>query len=97
MGLEELTPRRSLAPLRSRVDAVLFQDVGDCGPANLMAEILERTLDSRVAPARILAGHADGQLLDGLHDPTATWGSPRVGPLLGDELPGRVEDWRGGP
>ena len=87
VGLEKLTPRRSLASLWGRVDAVLFQDVGDRSPSNSMADVLERALDSCVAPARVLSRHSDRQLRDRLHDSGATWGAPFVSPLLRDELP----------
>ncbi len=86
MGLEKLTPRHSLASSRSGIDSVLFQDVGDRGPAHSMSDVLERTLDSRVAPAWILSRHSDGQFRDDLHDPRSPRRASLVGPLLGNEL-----------
>ena len=87
MGLEELAPRRSLAPLGSGIDAVVFKDVADRGASNSMAHIPERSLDSRVAPARVLLRHADDQLGDDLHDPRSAGGMTLVRPLLGNQLP----------
>ncbi len=54
VGLEELAPRRSLAPFRSGVDSIPFQDVGDSRPANPMTDVVERTLDSSVSPWRLI-------------------------------------------
>ncbi len=51
-----------------------------------MAEVVERPLDSRVAPARILVSHSDDQVGDDLHHPMPTRGVSFVGPLLGDQL-----------
>ena len=87
MGLEELVPRRSLAPLGSGIDAVVFKDVADRGASNSMAHIPERSLDSRVAPSGILSCHADDQLGDDLHDPRSAGGMTLVRPLLSNQLP----------
>ena len=51
-----------------------------------MADVLDRPLDARVAPACILSGHSDGQVGDNFHHPSSTRGSSLVGPFLGDEL-----------
>jgi len=61
-------------------------------PTDSMANIVQRTLDSSVSPAWILARHADRQFRDDLHDPTSPRGSSLVGPLLGNELPVPAED-----
>ncbi len=76
----------SRAPFRSRIDSGLVQDVGDRGPANPMAEVVECSLDSRVAPAWILASHSDDQVSDDLHDPGPTRRAALVSPLLCNEL-----------
>ena len=57
-----------------------------------MADVPESTLDSRVAPTRVLSGHSDCQFRDDLHDPRSPGGSALVGPLLGDELPVPTKD-----
>ena len=82
----------SLTPFRSRVDAIPLQDVGNRGPANPMAYILQRALDSCVAPARIVPRHSDRQLRDDLHGPTSSRRSSLVGPLLGNKLSMPTED-----
>ena len=68
MSFEELAPSRSLAPLWSGVDTVVLEDVGDCRSANTVTDILQSALDSSVAPAWILSGHADSQVRDDLHE-----------------------------
>ena len=92
VGLEEMAPRRSLAPFRSGVDSIPLQDAGDCRPTDPVADIVERPLDSSVSPAGILSRHSDGQVLDDLHDSTSPRGSSLVGPLLGYELPVPTKD-----
>ena len=52
-----------------------------------MPEVLEGTLDARVAPARVLLRHPSNQLAD-FHDHAAPRRSVLgVGPCAGDELP----------
>ena len=57
-----------------------------------MADVLECSLNARVPPARILAGHADDQFGDDLHDPRPTGRPALVGPLLSNDLPVPTED-----
>jgi hypothetical protein len=61
-----------------------------------MADVVECSLDSRVAPAWILASHSDDQVCDDFHDPGPTRRSSLVGPLLGNQLPMPTKDgvWR---
>ena len=96
VGFEELTPRRSLASLRSGVDFILFQDVADSGAPDAMTNVVECPLDSCVSPSAILPCHADDQVGDDLHDPRSAGGSPLVRPLLGDELSVPTKDGVGG-
>jgi hypothetical protein len=51
-----------------------------------MAQILQRSLDPRVAPPGILGGHPHNQGRDLLHDPGTAWPLRRERPLPGDEL-----------
>ena len=50
-----------------------------------MANVLERALDSRVAPRRILRRHPHDELTD-LYQDTTPSGSPGVRPFSGDQL-----------
>jgi hypothetical protein len=45
-------------PFWRRVDPVLLQDALDCVPSDLMAEVHQRALDTRVAPG-IFSRHPD--------------------------------------
>jgi hypothetical protein len=96
VGLEELTPRRPFASLRSGVDSVLSKDVTDRGAPDSMTNVLERPLDPRVSPCAIFPCHADDQFGDDLHDPRSTGGSTLVRPLLGNQSPVPAEDSVGG-
>ena len=46
------------------IEPVFEKDPFDRVSADLVADVVERSSDSRVAPARILAGHPDDQLFD---------------------------------
>src|SRR5262245_28541427 len=59
MGAEKRPPRHR--SLTARWDPVFFEDVGHGRPRHAMLEILQRTLNPGVAPARVLRGHADHQ------------------------------------
>jgi hypothetical protein len=50
-------------PFWRRVDPVLLQDALDCVPSDLMAEVHQRALDTRVAPG-ILSRHPDHESRD---------------------------------
>src|SRR5262249_35630963 len=64
----------------------------DCRPRDAVAEIIQRTLDARVAPAGILAGHPYHEAPD-LQEHARTSGpTPRVCPFPGDQLPVPPED-----
>jgi len=52
--------------LARRIDAVLLEEVGHRGPGDSVTEILEGTLDSGVAPVRILPSHPYSIVDDGL-------------------------------
>ena len=62
MRTEEGAPSgRALTTWR---DALGLQDAGNRGPGDTMTEILERSLDARVPPARIVRRHPDNQASD---------------------------------
>jgi len=64
-----------------------LQDARDHGPSDLVPEILEGTLNPRVAPRRVFLGHPHDELAD-LGEDTPTARSPvRVRPLAGHQLP----------
>ena len=54
---------------------MIEQDPCDCVSRDLMSEILERASNSGVAPARVVAGHQQDQLLDIGCGPRTTWPS----------------------
>ena len=64
--LQEGPPARR--PVRAWLDAVVLERGRDGGLANAVAELLELALDAQVAPTGVLAGHANDQLPDHLHD-----------------------------
>ena len=66
---------------------VCSQDPGNRGPAHAVPEVLERTLDARVAPPRILLRHPPNQLADLRHNTATRLALLGVGPFAGDELP----------
>src|SRR5918992_4138718 len=51
-------------PLTARRNALFPQDLRDRRAANSMAKVLERTLDPRVAPARIVVRHPNRETTD---------------------------------
>ena len=69
----------------------------DCVSAHGVPEIGEGSLDSGVAPSRIVAGHLDDPSLD-LAGDSRSARSPSRAPvvLLGDELPVPAEQYLGG-
>jgi len=85
-----------LQPCRPRRDrSVRFRAFDDCvqdgqdarnrRAANAMPHVLQRTLNPRVAPGRVVLGHPHDQMPDlGQHTPRL--GSSRVGPFTSDEL-----------
>ena len=56
--------------------------------SDLVAQIMKRTSDSGVAPARVVAGHPDDQALD-VGSRLGATGPARLTPIVfpGDELP----------
>jgi hypothetical protein len=85
MRVQERAPRgRSLWRRR---DSGRLQDLGDGGPRHFVADVRERADDARVAPARVLPGHADGQPADARHD---CW--PARAPVLGRGRPLRRDE-----
>src|SRR4030095_3291949 len=75
----ELLPCRVLAPLRCWRDAVTAQDIAHRLIGNNMAQIGQCADDPVIAPAGILASHAD----DELSHLTPDSRPPRVGAALG--------------
>ncbi len=65
---QKLPPRRPLRALGCRIDRVPLEKFLDRVRRNDMAEVLERALDSVVAPGQVLARHPDDELCDALHD-----------------------------
>ncbi len=61
-----------------------------------MTDILQGSLNSRISPTWILAGHPHGEISDGSHDSRSALASSLVGPLRSDELTVPSEDSVGG-
>ena len=59
----------------------------DRGCRDPHAEVHQLALDTLVAPARVLYGQADDQLLDGLVELWPPLANSRVGPRARDEAP----------
>ncbi|WP_432164606.1 hypothetical protein [Streptomyces sp. bgisy031] len=64
LGGQELVPGRAGA-LRGGVDASCVEDLPDCGRGDRVAEAGEFVLYPAVAPAAVLLGQAQDELLDG--------------------------------
>ena len=62
MRPQERLPRHSLLP--DGIEPVFEKNSFDRVSTDLVAEVVERSSDSRVTPARVVAGHPDDQLLD---------------------------------
>ena len=62
--------------------------MGSLSAYDLKAQVVERSSDSRVTPARVFAGHSDDQLLDFDCGLRTTWPSFLAAiVLLGDQMP----------
>ena len=79
-------------PVRGRWDPVGLEHLGDRTPGHDMAQVLERPLDARVAPPRILSGDPQNEGRDLAHDPRTAWPLRREGPLPSDRLPVPSQD-----
>ncbi len=62
VGLRERLPRHSLLP--HGIEPIVEKDPLDRVSTDLVAQVLEGSPNSRVTPARVLAGHPDNQRLD---------------------------------
>ena len=87
VGLEERAPSSSFAPLWRRIDSVLLEDLGHGRAGDPVAQISQRTLDSRVAPARRFPGNTNREICDLLRHGWPPCVSPfgAVVPLLGNQ------------
>ena len=82
MRLEERFPRCALASLWRRGHAVAEENPLHCVPANLVAEVGQRTSDPGVAPSGILDGHPHDQLDDRLRGHRSTRSSTGAAVVL---------------
>jgi hypothetical protein len=84
-----------LASFWSRIDSVPVQDIGDRRSANSVTKVVERTLDSRVAPPWVLPSHSHDQVGDDFHDARTAGGAPLMGPFLCNEpsVPTKYRVW----
>jgi hypothetical protein len=95
VSLQERFPRHS--PLPGGIKPVLEKDPFDRNPTELMAQVVERSSDSGVTPARVLLGHPNDKLPDLDHSlGTARSSSLAAIVLPGDQLsmPLKERGWR---
>ena len=81
---------------RCRVEPVTLSRRADGGCRDPNAEVQQFTLDALVAPARVLGGQADDQLLDVLVELWSPLATARVGPRACDEAPVPAQQRLGG-
>lgn len=67
-------------------DALGLQDAGNRGPSDTMTKILERSLDARVPPARIVRRHPDNQASDLNQHSRSARPPSREGPLPRNQI-----------
>ena len=58
VGLEKRRPAGVLVAFGSGLDAIFSEYIGDRGPADLMSQIGQCALDSRIPPRSVFNGHA---------------------------------------
>ena len=64
VSLQKRGPSGVRVSFRSRIDSVLFEDVGDRATTDLMSQIGQCTSDPRVTPRRILNRHPQNNIDD---------------------------------
>jgi hypothetical protein len=84
MSAEEVPPVGRT--LTTRRNAFGLQDAGNRRPGDTMTKILQRSLDARVPPARIVRRHADNQASDLDHHSRSARPLSRVGPFLRNQI-----------
>ena len=94
MGPQEGLPGRR--PLGHRREAVPLENPGDRRAAHPMADNLQRPLNARIPPRRILLGHANDQRLNRTQHPGAPSGPPRVAPRVSHQPPVPSQNRGGG-
>jgi len=81
---QERPPRQARAP-RGWVESITAQRGADRGGRDLHAEAEQFALDPLVAPAGVLGGQANDQLLQVLVERRAASTTVGIGPLAGDQ------------
>ena len=98
LKLAPFGPSCLFSAIRRRLHSNLRQNVGNCSSSNLLSEIGQSALNSRVAPAPVLLRHPDHQLPKLLLGPRATDAASLCAPVLlpRDEfpVPGQQALWR---
>src|SRR5450631_4145982 len=88
VSLQKGRPSRVPVPLGCRLDAVLFEDVGDGAPSHLMPQIGQCASNSSVPPRGIIKWHAKNEINDRFHDARSAWAAPvAVVPLGRHQFP----------
>ena len=84
MGTQERPPRGR--PLATRLEPLHFEDGRNRRSRDAMAHVLQRTLDARRAPCRILPRHPNHQAPDFGEHPRAACAAPGISPLPRNQL-----------
>ncbi len=95
VSLKERLPGHSL--FSDRVKPVIEKDPLDCVSCDLVSEIVKRSSNSDIAPARVVAGHQKNQFLYVDCGPRTIWSPILVAIIfLGDQLsvPPKQTIWR---
>ena len=88
MSLEKRRPRGVLVSLRGGLNTGFSENISDGAASDLMSQIGESALDSRVPPRSMLKRHAQDESDDGLHDARPTGAAPvAVVPLESHPFP----------
>jgi hypothetical protein len=72
VSLQKCRPSGVRVSLRSGLDPVLFQDIGDGAAFYVMPQIGQRAADSRVSPRGIFKCHLQNEIDNRLHDARPT-------------------------
>src|SRR5580692_5560037 len=73
VSLQKGRPSRVPVPLGCRLDASLFEDVGDGAASHLMPQIGQCASNSSVSPRGIVKCHANNEINNRFHDARSAW------------------------
>ena len=76
VSLQKRRPSGVRVSLRSGLDPVISEDIGDGAASNAMSQIGQCASDSRVSPGGILKRYLQNEIDDGFHDAGPAWAAP---------------------